>query len=105
MPAAFGSPAIMAGRHREGSDGKMNRALRDGVGRRGSGKRKSQIIEEEEEDGEGTLREEDEEEEIEEVETFPAIELNKGEKVESITIWNEGVEDPDGMESPMTVHP
>ncbi|KAI1621638.1 serine/threonine protein kinase [Exophiala viscosa] len=105
VPAAFGSPAIMAGRHREGSDGKTNRALRDVVGRRGSGKRKSLIIEEEEEDGEGTLREEDEEEDIEEVETFPAIELNKGEKVESITIWNEGVEDADGTESPMTVRP
>ncbi|KAK4940452.1 hypothetical protein LTR10_019436 [Elasticomyces elasticus] len=106
VPAAFGSPAILAGRHREGSDGKTNRALRDGVGRRGSGKRKSQIIEEEEEDPEGTLREEDEEEEIEEVETFPAIELNKGEKVESITIWNEGVEDAIATEmEPMTVHP
>lgn len=110
VPAAFGSPAIVAGRHREGSDGKTSRALRDVVGRRGSQKRKSQIIEEEEEDAEQhhTLREEEEEEEdeVEEVEAFQAIELNKGERVESITIWNEGVEDPAvDVEMPMTDRP
>ncbi|KAL2439082.1 Serine/threonine-protein kinase ppk16 [Exophiala dermatitidis] len=157
VPAAFGSPAIMAGRHREGSDGKLNLGLRDLVGRgrgdnrsgsrdggggagtgsgAGSGKRKSQIIEEEDEDGdagaEQAVMEEDEaktgaeegsrpyrpvmegveehdgdEEEVEEVDAFPAIELNKGERVESITIWNDVAgsgsgsgDDGDGNQSP-----
>ncbi|KAL2439103.1 Serine/threonine-protein kinase ppk16 [Exophiala dermatitidis] len=159
VPAAFGSPAIMAGRHREGSDGKLNLGLRDLVGRgrggrsglgggtgpgtgsgAGSGKRKSQIIEEEDEDGaEQAVMEEDEpgtttrtdgvddesrpygpvmegveehdgdeedEEEVEEVDAFPAIELNKGERVESITIWNDvsagsgSGNDGDGNQSP-----
>ncbi|EXJ95932.1 CAMK/CAMKL/MARK protein kinase [Capronia coronata CBS 617.96] len=64
LPAALGSPAIVAGRNREGSAGKMNLGLKDLVGRTGSGgvggvgggagagKRKSQIIEEEEEEEE-----------------------------------------------------
>lgn len=107
VPAAFGSPAIVGQgqtRNREGSDGKLNIGLKDfmgGVGRRGSAKRKSQIIEEEEEEQqeaeERRIGEEDEEEEIEEVDAFQAIELNKGERVQSITIWNEGVE---GMDEP-----
>lgn len=93
---SFGSSVFVAGRNREGSDGKMNLGFKDLMGRRGSGggKRKSQIIEEEEEDEGGgrTIGEEDEEE-IEEVDAFPAIQLNKGERVESITIWNDAVEE------------
>lgn len=100
VPAAFGSPAIVGiERQREGSDGKVNLGLRDFVGglnRRGSAsKRKSQIIEEEEEEDEEEENEDAiaEEEEVEEVETFPAIHLNKGERVQSITIWNDAVEE------------
>lgn len=126
VPAALGSPAVLAGRNREGSAGKMNLGLSDFVGRKGSGaggsgKRKSQIIEEEDEDedgdqgrghaagaatttgggvgaGAGVLGEEEEveeESEVEEVDAFHAIELNKGERVESITIWNDAVEEGD----------
>jgi len=98
VPATVGSPAFVGGRNREGSDGRMNLGFKELMGRRGSGKRKSQIIEEEEEDedeaGHGAIGEEDEEE-IEEVDAFQAIRLNKGERVESITIWNDAVEDPD----------
>jgi hypothetical protein len=96
LPATVGSPAFVGGRNREGSDGKMNLGFKDLMGRRGSGKRKSQIIEEEEEDegADGVIGEEDEED-IEEVDAFQAIKLNKGERVESITIWNDAVEDPD----------
>ncbi|KAK5293405.1 hypothetical protein LTR99_009851 [Exophiala xenobiotica] len=102
VPAAFGSPAVVVGgTDREGSDGKMNHAFGSflsagsgvGVGRRASGKgsrRKSQIIEEEEEDGlgHGVIGEE-EEDEVEEVDAFQAVELGKGERVQSITIWDD----------------
>jgi hypothetical protein len=82
-----GSPAI---RPREGSEGRMNIALRDGVRRGSAGgkKRRSQIIEEEEEEevavdfGEG-------EEEIEEVEAFSPVDLAKGESVQSVTVWDD----------------
>ncbi|OAP61850.1 hypothetical protein AYL99_04053 [Fonsecaea erecta] len=97
LPAAFGSPAIVGtGRNREGSDGKLNLGLKDfmaGGGRRGSNsKRKSQIIEEEEEDEHAAIGEE--EEDVEEVDTFQAVHLNKGERLDSITIWNDAV--PEG---------
>jgi hypothetical protein len=102
VPAAFGSPAVVVGgTDREGSDGKMNHAFGSflsagsgvGVGRRASGRgsrRKSQIIEEEEEDGlgHGVIGEE-EEDEVEEVDAFQAVELGKGERVQSITIWDD----------------
>ncbi|KIX00469.1 uncharacterized protein Z518_10609 [Rhinocladiella mackenziei CBS 650.93] len=99
LPAAFGSPAVLAGgRNREGSDGKLNLGLKDFISRRDSGKRKSQIIEEEEEEETGTrhgygMTEEEDDEDIEEVDAFRAIELNKGERVESITIWNDAAEE------------
>jgi hypothetical protein len=98
IPAAFGSPALLGGatRQREGSDGKPNLGLKDFVGgttsvnRKGSNsRRKSQIIEEEEENEEQAVLEEEDEEEVEEVETFQAVHLNKGERLDSITIWNE----------------
>jgi serine/threonine protein kinase len=103
IPAAIGSPAFFGSqRPREGSDGKPNLGLRD-VGsanhqRQGSkSKRKSQIIEEEEEEEDeqqgGTLLEEDEDEEVEEVDDFPAVQLGKGERLNSITIWNDGVQE------------
>ncbi|EXJ81420.1 CAMK/CAMKL/MARK protein kinase [Capronia epimyces CBS 606.96] len=122
LPAAVGSPAIVSGRNREGSAGKINLGLRDFVGRRGSGaglgvgagagsgKRKSQIIEEEDEDEDNVAAnggrtgvldedaegaEDEDEDEIEEVDAFHAIELNKGERVQSITIWNDAVEEGD----------
>ncbi|OAG42091.1 hypothetical protein AYO21_03545 [Fonsecaea monophora] len=97
LPVAFGSPAIAgAGRHREGSDGKLNLGLKDfvaGGGRRNSSsKRKNQIIEEEEEDEQAVIGEDDED--VEEVDAFHAVHLNKGERLDSITIWNDAV--PDG---------
>ncbi|EXJ65198.1 CAMK/CAMKL/MARK protein kinase [Cladophialophora yegresii CBS 114405] len=102
IPAAFGSPAVLGGggggaRQREGSDGKPNLGLKDFIGgahRKGSSsKRKSQIIEEEEEEEEGqaVVLEEEEDEDVEEVEAFQAIHLNKGERLDSITIWNDAV--------------
>ncbi|KAJ9633512.1 hypothetical protein H2204_006895 [Knufia peltigerae] len=123
VPSSFGSPAIAGSgihhpRSREGSDGKMNLALGfgftgagagagagagGGLGRRSSsgrgkgGRRKSQIIEEEEEEEEegGEIEEEGEpSDEVEEVDAFQAVELGKGERVQSITIWNDG-EDQD----------
>ncbi|KIW61944.1 hypothetical protein, variant 3 [Exophiala xenobiotica] len=112
VPAAFGSPAVAdAGRNREGSDGKINHAFGSflgsgaGVGRRGSGKgrRKSQIIEEEEEEHEGLghaaigEEDEDEEDEVEEVDAFQAVELGKGERVQSITIWDDGEGEEDDI--------
>ncbi len=102
VPAAFGSPALLGAgvRQREGSDGKPNIGLKDligGVHRKGStSKRKSQIIEEEEEEDQAVL--EEEEEEVEEVEAFQAIHLNKGERLDSITIWNEPFEEGDEEE-------
>lgn len=96
IPAAFASPALLGGgvRQREGSDGKPNFALKDlvgGVRRKGStSRRKSQIIEEEEEDEPAML---EEEEEVEEVEAFQAVHLNKGERLDSITIWNDSFEE------------
>jgi hypothetical protein len=109
LPAAFGSPAVVTARHREGSDGRMNLGLKDFMGKRGgSGKRKSQIIEEEEDegdqDGQGNGHIDgralgEEEEEIEEVDAFQAIQLNKGERVQSITIWNDAVEDAETEEA------
>lgn len=102
VPAAFASPAIVGGavRQREGSDGKPNLGLKDfnfmsGIPKRkgSTSKRKSQIIEEEEEDEQAAIGEE--EEEVEEVEAFQAIHLNKGERLDSITIWNDAVEEDD----------
>ncbi|EXJ75873.1 CAMK/CAMKL/MARK protein kinase [Cladophialophora psammophila CBS 110553] len=98
LPAAFGSPAVVgAGRNREGSEGKLNLGLKDfmsGGGRRGSSsKRKNQIIEEEEEDEHAVIGEE-EEEDVEEVDAFQAVHLNKGERLDSITIWSDAV--PEG---------
>lgn len=97
LPAVLGSPAIVGGgvRQREGSDGKPNLGLKDyfGVRRKGStSKRKSQIIEEEEEDehGHGIV---EEEEEVEEVDAFQTVHLNKGERLDSVTIWNDAVEE------------
>jgi hypothetical protein len=95
----------------------------DSGGRRGNGKRKSLILEEEEEEeaeeeevrderanghrGAGVgfhgglpeEEEEEDEEEIEEVDAFqsPELDLAKGERVQSITILDEGDEDGDGM--------
>ncbi|KIV94688.1 hypothetical protein PV10_02432 [Exophiala mesophila] len=97
VPAAIGSPAIVNNRHREGSDGSINRGFRgmtNGLHRPDTGKRKSQIIEEEEEDdypghGGGGLEGHDEEDEIEEVDAFPAVKLGRGERVQSITILDE----------------
>jgi len=87
----------------------MNLGLKDFMGKRGgSGKRKSQIIEEEEDegdqDGQGNGHIDgralgEEEEEIEEVDAFQAIQLNKGERVQSITIWNDAVEDAETEEA------
>jgi serine/threonine protein kinase len=101
IPAAFGSPALLGGsvRQREGSDGKPNLGLKDFIGgahRKGSSsKRKSQIIEEEEEDEQAVV--EEEEEDVEEVEAFQAVHLKKGERLDSITIWNDAVaEEADG---------
>lgn len=114
VPASFGSPAIAGSgigadhhpRSREGSDGKMNRALgfgsigggggggtgalgrRTSSGREKGGRRKSQIIEEEEEE-EGGEEEGEPSDEVEEVDAFQAVELGKGERVQSITIWND----------------
>ncbi|KAJ9605160.1 hypothetical protein H2200_010550 [Cladophialophora chaetospira] len=113
IPAAFASPALLGAgvRQREGSDGKPNIGLKEfmgGVHRKGStSKRKSQIIEEEEEDEQQVgIAEEEEEEEVEEVDAFQAVHLNKGERLDSITIWNdsveEGVEEEDPDADPRT---
>ena len=80
------SPAI---RSREGSAGRLNLGLQDlrGTGsvRSRGNRRKSQIIEEEEEG---------EEEAIEEVDAFEPVDLHlrKGERVHSVTVWDEGGE-------------
>jgi len=78
-------------RPREASDGKLNLGLRN-LARRagstaGSGERKSQIIEEEDEEGH-----DDGDEEVEEVDVFSPVDLAKGERVQSITIWDDPVE-------------
>lgn len=101
--AAQGSPGLKSlttsflPRDREGSDGKLNLGIRD-IARRASGKvsssrRKSQIIEEEEEDEyrHSNIQEEDEEDEIEEVEAFSPIEadLERGETIHSVNIWDD----------------
>ena len=97
------TPSFMP-RDREGSDGKLNLSLRD-IARRASGKKgtsrhKSQIIEEEEEDDNrhhsNILEEEDEDEDIEEVEAFSPVEadLERGETIESVNIWDDFVELP-----------
>jgi hypothetical protein len=82
-------------RDREGSDGKLHLGLQD-IARRASGKssrRKSQIIEEEEEEDHrhSNILEEDEEEAIEEVEAFSPVEadLERGETIHSINIWDD----------------
>lgn len=100
---AFGSPAIVNSRARDGSDGHLNLGLKgfmNGHKRQNSGKRKSQIIEEEEEDefgsGRNRLAEDDEqEEEIEEVDAFAAVQLGRGERVQSITILNDSADEDD----------
>lgn len=98
-PAFFGvnvgtgqaSPAL---RSREGSDGKLNISLRD-LAERSSGskgaKRRSQIIEEEEE--------EDDEDAVEEVDAFTPVDLAKGERVHSITVWDDPSGGKDTQES------
>ncbi|OCT54343.1 OSK2 protein [Cladophialophora carrionii] len=109
IPAAFGSPAVLGGggRQREGSDGKPNLGLKDFIGgahRKGSSsKRKSQIIEEEEEEEEEQAVVEEEEDEVEEVEAFQAIHLNKGERLDSITIWNDAVTE-EAEDSSVKIH-
>jgi hypothetical protein len=107
--ASLGSPAVGISRlGASNSDGRvLNLGLRDlarrarggenGQGGKGStGRRKSQIIEEEEEDenvvGEAVLAEEDEDEEvIEEVDEFSDVEdgLKRGESVHSIVMWDD----------------
>jgi hypothetical protein len=85
------SPSL---RGREGSSGRLNLGLHDlnrsASGRSNKGRRKSQIIEEEEED--------ENEEAIEEVDTFDPVDLARGERVHSITIWDDALrgEEPRG---------
>jgi hypothetical protein len=94
------TPSFMP-RDREGSDGKLNLGIRD-MARKASGKvssrRKSQIIEEEEEDEKrhSNILEEDEEEDIEEVDAFSPVEadLERGETIHSVNIWDDPVELP-----------
>ena len=78
------SPSL---RVREGSAGKPNLGLHDlnrsTSGRSNKARRKSQIIEEEEE-GEN-------EETIEEVDAFDPVDLARGERVHSITIWDDAL--------------
>lgn len=102
--AALGSPAIVNNRARESADGHLNVGLKGfmhGHKRQNSGKRKSQIIEEEEEDDYGSSRhrigedDEQEEEEIEEVDAFAAVQLGRGERVQSITILNDSADEDD----------
>lgn len=74
--------------------------MTNGHHRPDTGKRKSQIIEEEEEDdyvgrGGGGLEGQDEEEEIEEVDAFPAVQLGRGERVQSITILDDDDDEVD----------
>ena len=85
--AGQASPLLRA---REGSAGKLNLGLHDlnrsASGRSNKARRKSQIIEEEEEE------EDDENEEaVEEVDTFDPVDLARGERVHSITIWDDAL--------------
>jgi hypothetical protein len=83
------SPSL---RPREGSAGRPNLGLHDlnrsTSGRSNKARRKSQIIEEEEED--------ENEEAIEEVDAFDPVDLARGERVHSITIWDDALR---GVES------
>lgn len=79
MPGGPGTPSL-----RPRADSGGNRGL--GVGRSISGRshsrtRGSVVIEEEEED-EG-------EEEVEEVEAFSPVEVDQGESVDSVTVWDD----------------
>jgi hypothetical protein len=78
------SPSLRA---REGSAGRPNLGLHDlnrsTSGRSNKARRKSQIIEEEEED--------ENEEAIEEVDAFDPVDLARGERVHSITIWDDAL--------------
>lgn len=80
---AQASPSL---RNRDGSAGRLNLGLSDlnrsASGRSNKARRKSQIIEEEEED-------EENEEAIEEVDAFDPVDLARGERVHSITIWDD----------------
>ncbi|KEF63015.1 serine/threonine protein kinase [Exophiala aquamarina CBS 119918] len=96
IPAAFGSPAIVNSRNRDESDGHLNlglKGLMNGHKRQNSSKRKSQIIEEEEEDEQHRIGEEEEDEDIEEVDAFAAVKLGRGERVQSITILNDAIDE------------
>jgi hypothetical protein len=83
--SAQASPSL---RNREGSAGRLNLGLHDlnrsTSGRSNKARRKSQIIEEEEEE-----EEEENEEVIEEVDAFDPVDLGRGERVHSITIWDD----------------
>jgi hypothetical protein len=109
------TPSFMP-RDREGSDGKLNLGLRD-IARRASGKggssrRKSQIIEEEDEEDHhrhSNILEEDEEreeedEDVEEVDAFSPIEadLEKGETIHSVNIYDP-VELPSDRDRPPSI--
>ena len=79
------SPSL---RPRVGSAGSLNLGLldfnRSASGRSNKARRKSQIIEEEEED--------ENEEAIEEVDAFDPVDLARGERVHSITIWDDALQ-------------
>lgn len=105
-------PSFMP-RDREGSDGKLNLGLRD-IARRASGKsnssrRKSQIIEEEEEDDHrhSNILEEDEEDDIEEVDVFSPVEadLERGETIHSVNIWDDSPELPNDRPPSILIPP
>ena len=85
-----GQPSPMV-RAREGSAGRLSLGLhdlnRDTGGASKATQRKSQIIEEEEED---------DEEAIEEVDAFEPVDLARGERVHSITLWNDEVNEGQG---------
>lgn len=86
------SPAV---RPRDASDTRMHLGLRDlsrsSGGRGKTTRRKSQIIEEEDEE-EGGEAEDDDEEVIEEVDVFEPIDLARGERVHSVTLWDDTAE-------------
>ena len=84
----FRGPSINTGGLYGVAGGQGTPTLGKELGRSASGRsrrasRKSQIIEEDEE-------EEDEEPEVEEVEAFSPVDVGKGERVHSITMWNDG---------------
>merc|ERR1711939_277473 len=64
-------------------------------------RRPCQMEEEEEHEGLGHAaigeEDEDEEDEVEEVDAFQAVELGKGERVQSITIWDDGEGEEDDI--------